>query len=231
MPRRQLATSRESDNTITPSLADPSSNSRKPKPLLRGFIGRTRSTRVEEVGRRSKPSTPISTTGPLRRMQYDGNSDNEDSKGPPKTAPINPNHSLRDIMNSGIRGQSAERQPSNHSSEHVASRRAGPPNFNSYSTSNLSNPATSAFREGAGSHLLLNIKNTADGLGKAGKGLFSRKTRRPSSTGKDDEPYVLKVINLPLVQQTRRTRIAARLEDSKDKTEFWMPALPWRCIE
>jgi len=36
---------------------------------------------------------------------------------------------------------------------------------------------------------------------------------------------------LPLVEQTRKTRIAKRLEDSKDKTEFWMPALPWRCIE
>jgi hypothetical protein len=27
------------------------------------------------------------------------------------------------------------------------------------------------------------------------------------------------------------TRISTRLEQSRDKTEFWMPALPWRCIE
>lgn len=43
--------------------------------------------------------------------------------------------------------------------------------------------------------------------------------------------YVCKVINLPLAEQTRLTRISKRLADSKDKTEFWMPALPWRCID
>lgn len=46
-----------------------------------------------------------------------------------------------------------------------------------------------------------------------------------------DDQYTCTVINLPLVEQTRRTRIAKRLELSMDKTEFWMPALPWRCIE
>jgi hypothetical protein len=39
------------------------------------------------------------------------------------------------------------------------------------------------------------------------------------------------VINLPLVEQTRITRISKKIEASKDKTEFWMPSLPWRCIE
>lgn len=47
----------------------------------------------------------------------------------------------------------------------------------------------------------------------------------------DDEHYVLKVINLPLIEQTRLTRISRRLEDSRDKTEFWMPAFPWRAID
>ena len=47
----------------------------------------------------------------------------------------------------------------------------------------------------------------------------------------DDEHYVLKVINLPLIEQTRLTRISKRLEDSRDKTEFWMPAFPWRAID
>lgn len=46
-----------------------------------------------------------------------------------------------------------------------------------------------------------------------------------------DSEYVLKIINLPLVEQTRITRISKRLSDCKDKTEYWMPALPWRCIE
>jgi hypothetical protein len=58
--------------------------------------------------------------------------------------------------------------------------------------------------------------------------------RSGSSHEKDaqtEENYHLKVINLGLIEQTRKTRISKRLEASKDKTEFWMPALPWRCIE
>jgi len=47
----------------------------------------------------------------------------------------------------------------------------------------------------------------------------------------DDEHYELKVLNLPLAAQTRKTRISKRLEDSRDKTEFWMPAFPWRAID
>lgn len=46
-----------------------------------------------------------------------------------------------------------------------------------------------------------------------------------------DEHYVCTTISLPLVEQTRKTRIAKKLESSNDKTEYWMPALPWRCID
>lgn len=46
-----------------------------------------------------------------------------------------------------------------------------------------------------------------------------------------DAQYVLKVINLPLVDQARITRISKNLGQCKDKTEYWMPSLPWRCIE
>ncbi|KAM0256687.1 hypothetical protein ACHAQJ_004841 [Trichoderma viride] len=67
------------------------------------------------------------------------------------------------------------------------------------------------------------------------KGLFGKSSRSGSTTDKepvvDDEHYVLKVINLPLVEQARLTRISKRLEDSRDKTEFWMPAFPWRAID
>ena len=103
---------------------------------------------------------------------------------------------------------------------------------------NPSSAVPNVLRDGAGSKLFSNFKSTsakaADGIGKAGKGLFGKITRSSNSNGKevtDDENYVFSVIKLPLVEQTRRTRIAKRLEDSKDKTEFWMPALPWRCIE
>lgn len=66
------------------------------------------------------------------------------------------------------------------------------------------------------------------------KGLFGKNSRNGHVDKEpvvDDEHYVLKVINLPLVEQTRRTRISKRLEDSRDKTEFWMPAFPWRAID
>jgi hypothetical protein len=67
------------------------------------------------------------------------------------------------------------------------------------------------------------------------KGFFGKGGRSGGNDkgygGVDDEHYELKVINLPLVEQTRRTRISKRLEDSRDKTEFWMPAFPWRAID
>lgn len=68
-----------------------------------------------------------------------------------------------------------------------------------------------------------------------GRGLFGKSGRSGSTTEKesavDDEHYEIKVINLPLVEQTRKTRISKRLESSRDKTEFWMPAFPWRAID
>ncbi len=97
---------------------------------------------------------------------------------------------------------------------------------------------SSSFKDGHGaSALLSNIKHgssrAADGIGKAGKGIFGKFTRSGSGNEgpRPDEEYVCKVITLPLIEQTRRTRISPRLADAKDKTEFWMPALPWRCIE
>lgn len=72
-----------------------------------------------------------------------------------------------------------------------------------------------------------------------GNALFNRlgKIGRSSSSHErevqqvPDSEYVLKVINLPLVEQARLTRISKNLAKCKDKTEFWMPSLPWRCIE
>lgn len=79
------------------------------------------------------------------------------------------------------------------------------------------------------------LKNSASkGVG-LGKGLFGKVGRSYSTNEKepavDDEHYVIKVLNLPLIEQTRVTRIAKRLEESRDKTEFWMPAFPWRAID
>lgn len=91
---------------------------------------------------------------------------------------------------------------------------------------------------GASAALFNNIKQSssgaADRIGKAGKGFFGKITRSGSTNERElitDDNYVCSVINLPLIEQSRRTRIAKRLEDCRDKTEFWMPALPYRCVE
>ncbi|PTU16955.1 hypothetical protein P175DRAFT_0120796 [Aspergillus ochraceoroseus IBT 24754] len=91
---------------------------------------------------------------------------------------------------------------------------------------------------GASAALFNNLKQSssgaADRLGKAGKGFFGKITRSGSTNEREfmtDDNYVCSVINLPLVEQARRTRIAKHLQDCRDKTEFWMPALPYRCID
>jgi hypothetical protein len=89
--------------------------------------------------------------------------------------------------------------------------------------------------DGTGARLFREFRQQAGHAAKEiqkSRGRFFRH-RNSSNTAPppDFTNYEVKVINQPLVQQTRLTRIAKRLEDSKDKTEFWMPALPWRCIE
>ncbi|KAL5361605.1 hypothetical protein BJX96DRAFT_152445 [Aspergillus floccosus] len=100
-------------------------------------------------------------------------------------------------------------------------------------------PSTSLSQvSGASAALFNNLKQSssgaADRIGKAGKGFFGKITRSGSTNERElfnDDNYVCSVINLPLIKQARRTRIAKRLEDCRDKTEFWMPALPYRCID
>lgn len=91
---------------------------------------------------------------------------------------------------------------------------------------------------GASAAIFNNIKQSstgaADRIGKAGKGFFGKIARSGSTNERElinDDNYVCSVINLPVMEQSRRTRIAKRLGDSRDKTEFWMPALPYRCVE
>ena len=232
--RRPVESTAQSEIKVAASPTEPMPG-RKPKPKFGGFLTRTRSIRMDDGPRKSKPTTPILTTNPEIMVHYDGYNETEDQQGGPKTAPLQQDRSLRDMMSSPTRNRSADRQPQNNNSqENVATRREDRPSGQALSNSN-----SRVFRESGGSHggshIFSNIKNTsskaADGLGKAGKGILGKIARSGSSNAKEEERYVLRVINLPLVDQTRRTRIAKRLEDSKDKTEFWMPALPWRCIE
>lgn len=91
---------------------------------------------------------------------------------------------------------------------------------------------------GASAALLSNIKQSSSGaagrIGKAGNKFFGKITRSGSTNERDlvnDDNYVCSVINLPVIEQARRTRISKKLEGCRDKTEFWMPALPYRCVE
>lgn len=111
------------------------------------------------------------------------------------------------------RGKSAERPPASASEENLA--RPG-------------RDKTSSFKAGS--------KNVMSKAKSGGTGLLNRlgKIGRSASSNErevTDGEYQFKVINQPLVEQTRITRISKQLSGCRDKTEFWMPALPWRCIE
>lgn len=220
-----------SESALTTSQTEPVSG-KKAKPRFGHLLNRTRSMRVDEGGRRSKPSTLIRITGPEELRQFDGITD----AGGLRTAPLQQekDRSFRDMMGSAIRNKSADRHPVvKHNAGSISSAYV-----DKDSARGLTVSSPTIIRESAGAHLITNLKNTstkaADGLGKAGKGIFGKIARSGNNTpkeGTEEEHYVCSTIKLPLVEQTRRTRIAKRLEDSKDKTEFWMPALPWRCIE
>lgn len=229
--QRPSGTSILSDTALVTTSTDTLSL-RKNKPRFAHLLSRTRSIRTDEGGgRRSKPTTPIQTTLHEDIGQLDGSEENRGLK----TAPLDMdnNRSFRDLMGSAIRNKSADRHPTNKTS--IASIPRG---RSVGDHRGLASSSSTIFRDGAGSKLFANIKGTsskaADGLNKAGKGIFNKMGRSGSSNTREevgDAHYSNTVINLPLIQQTRRTRIAKRLEDSRDKTEFWMPALPWRCIE
>lgn len=100
---------------------------------------------------------------------------------------------------------------------------------NSGSLSQVSGASAAVFNS-----LKQSSSGAADRIGKAGKGFFGKITRSGSTNERElinDDNYTCSVINLPLIEQTRKTRIAQKLEDCRDKTEFWMPALPYRCID
>lgn len=230
VPRRPVGTSVASDSNISAGSSE-GSQGKKPKPRLGNLpnlpnlLTRTRSQRLDETGSKSKPSTPIRHGAPVIQVHDEGTSEDERQQAPPMTAPLRQDKTYRDMVGSSTRNRSADRQvPSNRSQENMPLRRG-----EKQSTQGLS--ASSAIaREGGGSQLFTNIKSKAAGGLTKGKNMW-KASRSGSSNAREEGPYELCVIRLPLVQQTRRTRIAPRLADSKDKTEFWMPAIAWRCIE
>lgn len=126
------------------------------------------------------------------------------------------------------RGKSAERTPRSGSEDNFAN--AG---------QNLVTRDAPASRDKERSNFLTGSKNALS-KAKTGGGNFLTRIGKIGRSGSShekesaphvEEQYTLKVINLPLVEQTRITRISKSLDACKDKTEYWMPSLPWRCIE
>ncbi|RMZ78123.1 hypothetical protein DV738_g3999, partial [Chaetothyriales sp. CBS 135597] len=183
-------------------------------------IARAKTVKTEEGGKAPPHSA-------LLKVDMHGANDHDDPG--PKTAPIKSDHRTRTMAtDSTSASRGAEGQ---WPDEMAVQRKVAVP------TATAGVPASHSM------HLLSNISHTGKGvgdrIGKAGKGLFGKITRSGSNNEREpgvgpvptEEAYTLRTINLPLVQQTRKTRIARRLESSRDKTEFWMPALPWRCID
>jgi hypothetical protein len=222
------AESHEPDNLSQKTAGDetvqPLAN-RRAKPRFGGILSRTKSIRLDD-GLKPQSLTP-DLQAPAGQQP-----DRDPLYGTAlKSAPLRSDHregAFKDSPGSSIRNRSADRPPMpSQESLPISTRK-------DRLVVAVSNPS----RDTAGGHLLSNIHQTGRGmgdrLGKAGKGFLGKITRSGSSNERElvtDDTYTCTVINLPLIKQTRRTRIAKRLEFSRDKTEFWMPALPWRCIE
>ena len=151
---------------------------------------------------------------------------------PLRTAPMGQERGFRDMMNSTLRNHSADRYlDKNESSDDNTSVTP------SHTLKPKGSTRTHVRDADSGSGFLSHFGNrAADGIGRAGKAL-AKLGRSGSAHDRElppslpRQPHIPKIITLPLVEQTRITRISKRLEHSKDKTEFWMPALPWRCID
>ncbi|MCJ1474703.1 hypothetical protein MMC13_003363 [Lambiella insularis] len=200
-PRPPVAGPAVSSKTPIFNGADVQDGKKKDSSMLSNLMKRNHSNRNEEVGHASRPPTSTTPSG----------TELNDLTPVPRNRPTH-------------------RNPSPHSDPGVSdgfgnteSRALGP---------QLNNQRSQNFREG-GSNLFNRAKKAAGGIGKAGNRLFKNKEPDPEPERPAEPPvnYHCTVITQDLVRQTRITRIARRLEDSKDKTEFWMPALPWRCID
>lgn len=144
----------------------------------------------------------------------------------PKTAPLRAERGFQEALSAQqLRNRSADRSAIDSEDESTALPSAHKSSSFNSQTSFLSNVKQHGAR-------------AADGLGKAGKGFWGKFNRSGSSHEKETSPSAphaghgaLHVIQLPLIEQTRKTRIKRTMDLARDKTEFWMPALPYRCID
>ena len=197
------AAAMQSSLTVTVDPSDTPHSRRRGNLAFANLMKRNHSTRFEDPDETIKPSTPTHFKVPDR----------------PNTKPTS-------------RDRSTGRNTSPYSESGDA--RSGGPNASKFAGRQLNYKQSQTFRDGS-SNLLNGFRERTskgfEGIGKAGNRLFKGNKTPIAQLNQGQGKYELQVINLPLAEQTRHTRIAQRLEDSKDKTEFWMPALPWRCIE
>lgn len=232
LSRKPVPSSSKSDTSLSDSN---SINNRKNKPKPFSLLGRSRSLRDDQSPAEPSPpknnyldpDTPthhhtssaassVKTTTPVRS--------DDDRNFREMSTPANIRQRSEDRQHSRSRDHRGKESSKEHGKENT---KDGGRTQSSFSTT---------FKEAGGHAFFNNIKSQATkGAGAIHKNLFGKGGRSGSSTHKeplvDDEHYVLKVINKPLVEQTRLTRISKRLEDSRDKTEFWMPSFPWRAID
>lgn len=199
----------------TDSASATGSKPRKSKTF--GLLGRSKSNRDKD---RSNPvPAPVTLPNtPSIPVLYDSNA-------PLRTAPVAQDRAFREMMNSSIRNRSEDR---------ALARDGSSSRENLRDRDNHTKMPSSSYKENGGSTFLSGLRGSR-AVDIFSKGLFGKSSRSGSTTEKepvvDDEHYVIKVLNLPLVKQARLTRISKRLEHSRDKTEFWMPAFPWRAID
>lgn len=191
----------------------------KPKPFT--LLSRTKSIKEKDNPGQPEPAPVTLQVAEPERAHTGG-------PLPLRTAPIHAHdRSFRDMMSSAVR---------NHSAERPQGRDPYGNKGRDHERDYHRNQAPPSFRDNGGSAFFSGLRSSSSRAADIiSKGLFGKPSRSGSTTERepivDDEHYVLRVINLPLVEQTRRTRISKRLEDSRDKTEFWMPAFPWRAID
>ena len=214
--------------------SDPTDTSKRNtiKPKKQGMLARSRSTKDHEAAGMGTRAKLNKAPPPQLSPELAGNwTTNGDGVGVPlKTAPLEKGQSWRSLVgHNKMRTHSADRH--DHPRDDDQSLRGDPVEQGSL--------ASSSYNESKGATLMSSLGSGARKVGgkmdSARKGIFGKLGRSSSNhetpTLTTNEPYVCKVIHKPLIEQTRLTRISSRLEQSRDKTEFWMPALPWRCIE
>ncbi|KAJ5717423.1 hypothetical protein N7488_003069 [Penicillium malachiteum] len=182
------------------------------------LLTRSRSIRVDESsGHRAPGRRP--STGLAKLEEFKPEPKQEPLQIPPQTAPHPERTTRTPVPHMERTGDLAP----------ISKQKTAGSMVQSSSLSQVSGASAAIFN-----NLKQSSSGAADRLGKAGKGFFGKITRSGSTNERElltDDSYICSVINLPLIEQARKTRIAKKLEDCRDKTEFWMPALPYRCID